>query len=347
MDEKYEWIMDDPEAYSKEHALEVELPFLQSVLEGFKLVPMLIGTHDPQILIKIAGSLNEEFLGKNVLYVISTDLSHYHAYDEAVRMDKETLRIISHGKADELGAKAMNGTCELCGFAPVIVMMDLYEMMGGGEIRLLRYANSGDVTGEKGRVVGYGALAVMNKFQLADSEKAELLKIARQTIGQLVKGAKVEPAKVSDRYLMQPGAPFVTLRKEGELRGCIGHIIAREPLVKAVQENAIAAASEDPRFPPVKESELKDIDIEISVLTPPQPVFDTGSIVLGRDGLIIENGYHRGVLLPQVPGEIGWDLKQFLDGICNKAGLPSSAIGDPGTKLFRFQALVFGEKTSD
>lgn len=341
MVKKYKWIINDPDAYGKEHALEVELPFLQTVLKGFKLIPLVVGTHHADILENIAGSLNEEFIGKNVLYVISTDLSHYHSYSEAVKMDKKTLELLTSEKFDELVMDVYDGKCELCGFGPVMVILNLYRMRGGGKIELLKYANSGDVTGDKSRVVGYGALAVVGKFELSDKEKQELLKISRETLVAHVEGKKVGVPKVSDPYLMKPGAPFVTLKKHGELRGCIGHIIAREPLAKAVSDNTIAAASHDPRFPPVTKGELKDISIEISVLTPPQPVYDPNTIKVGRDGIIIEKGMRRGVLLPQVPGEAGWDLPQYLAGICRKAGLSPSDINDPATKLGRYQAIVF------
>lgn len=341
---KYDWIIDSEAAFSKEHSLEVQLPFLQKTLKDFKLVPLLIGTTNMGMIEKIAAGLNEEFIGKNVLYVVSTDLSHYHPYAEAVKLDKHLLNLLVNEKYEEFTREYFSGKCELCGFGPVEVMLYLYKMIGGGEVKLLKYANSGDVTGDKARVVGYAALAVIKKFQLSDSEKSELLKIAKNTLETFVRGGRPALPRISDSYLMKPGAPFVTLRKNGQLRGCIGHIIAKQPLAKAVVENTVAAASEDPRFRPVTPDELKDISIEISVLTPPQPVFDPNTIVVGRDGLIISKGFNRGVLLPQVPEEQGWDLPRYLDGILEKAGLKADALSDPETRLFRFQALVFSER---
>jgi AmmeMemoRadiSam system protein A len=189
--------------------------------------------------------------------------------------------------------------------------------------------------------VGYASIAVIEGFKLNEKEKEELLDIANKTLENHVKGKKVTLPKVKDSYLMKPGASFVTLKKHGELRGCIGQIVARRPLALDVQENTIAAASHDPRFPPVKPDELRDISTEVSVLTPAQPVYDPHTVVVGRDGLIIEKGRHRGVLLPQVPGEAGWSLSQYLDGICRKAGISTADLRDHETKLYRFQALVF------
>ena len=339
---RYEWIIDDTDAFAKEHSLEVELPFLQMVQKGIQLIPLIVGTHDVDTLTKIAGSLNEVFEGKKVIYIISTDLSHYHPYKEAAAMDKKTVDLVIGDKLNELVEKVATGECEMCGFGPVVVMMQLFNMTGGGKIELLKYANSGDTSGEKARgVVGYSSIAFLNGFNLTENQKKELTGLAWKTIRDTLDGKRITPVKLSDPYLMKNGAAFVTLKKNGELRGCIGHIIAREPLALSVQNNAVSAALRDPRFSPVKKEELKDISLEVSVLTPPQPVYDPSTIKVGRDGLIIENGMHRGVLLPQVPGEWNWNLNDYLEAICRKAGLPASAIKDPKTKLYRFQALVF------
>lgn len=341
MIKKYEWIVDDPVVYEREHSLEVELPFLQSTLQNFKLIPLVVGTHDLGIIQNIAGSLNEELSDKKVLYVVSTDMSHYHPYDRAVKMDKETIRLLTEEKFDDFIKRISDGTCELCGFAPVMTIMALYNMSGGGQIKLLKYENSGDVVGEKSRVVGYSALAVERGFNLTARQKEELRALVKKTLADHLAGKSIEPVKLADPYLMKNGAAFVTLKKNGQLRGCIGHIIAMEPLARSIQQNTVAAASHDPRFPPVRTEELKDISIEISVLTPPQPVYDKNIVEVGRDGLIIESGGRRGVLLPQVPGEFGWNRGQFLAEICEKAGLSPDAIDKPETKLYRFQALVF------
>jgi len=180
------------------------------------------------------------------------------------------------------------------------------------------------------------------KFSLSEPEKKELLKIARETVETLVKTGRIYKPKVVSAKFRENGAVFVTLKKHGDLRGCIGDVIAHQPLVDSVVGNAINAASKDPRFNPVEAGELKDIDIEISVLTPFQPVSDPKEIIIGKDGLMLTRGWNRGVFLPQVPVEWKWNLQEYLDHLCGKAGLPPGCWKD--AKLEKFQAIVFGEK---
>lgn len=188
---------------------------------------------------------------------------------------------------------------------------------------------------------------IAQKFELTDEDKALLLQIARKTVESWVRERKREEFNIppARALLLQKGAAFVTLRKHGELRGCIGHTIPQEPLWMCVRDVAISAASEDPRFRPVSADELKDIHIEVSVLTPLEPVTDVRNIVMGRDGVVVRKGYRVGVFLPQVADETGWDRETFLSNLCaHKAGLPPDCWKDPSTHLFRFQAIVFEEK---
>lgn len=137
---------------------------------------------------------------------------------------------------------------------------------------------------------------------------------------------------------------FVTVHKHGRLRGCIGHIVGDAPLLETIQEMAIAASTGDPRFPPVNNSELGDIDIEVSVLSPIERIKDVSVIEVGTHGIIISNGWNRGLLLPQVATEYGWDRETFLAETCHKAGLSEAAWKDPSTTIEIFSAQVFGEK---
>jgi AmmeMemoRadiSam system protein A len=156
-----------------------------------------------------------------------------------------------------------------------------------------------------------------------------------------------EPAEPTSELLRAPGAAFVTLKKHGELRGCIGHVIASMPLYRCVAEVALSAATQDYRFAPVDPRELDQLAFEISVLTPPEVVTDPTTVQVGRDGLIVSRGRNRGLLLPQVPEEQGWDRNQFLDGTCRKAGLPAGCWRDPETRLERFRAIVWDESLAD
>jgi AmmeMemoRadiSam system protein A len=178
-------------------------------------------------------------------------------------------------------------------------------------------------------------------YTMTEADKKECLKIARNTVETYVKTGKKPEFKPSPK-LQEMGAVFVTLKKHGELRGCIGDIVAHQPLFESIVGNAVNAAIHDPRFEPVQPRELPEIDIEISVLTPMQPVSDVKEIVIGRDGLMLTKGWNRGVFLPQVPVEWKWDLNQYLDNLCGKAGLRAGCWKD--AKLEKFQAIVFGEK---
>ena len=175
-----------------------------------------------------------------------------------------------------------------------------------------------------------------------DHDRQLLLGIAREAIVAFVRGT---PAHVpgAAEILAQPGGAFVTLHKGGELRGCIGHIEPTEPLGEVVPRCAVAACSTDPRFPPLGPEELDVVDIEISLLGPLEPITGPQDIVVGRDGLVVERGWQRGLLLPQVASEWHWNADAFLAHTCKKAGLPSDA-WEKGAKLWRFEAEVFGER---
>jgi len=176
---------------------------------------------------------------------------------------------------------------------------------------------------------------------LDESERKALLGIARGALEGYIGAGRIPPWEGSREKLASPGAAFVTLTKNGRLRGCIGYTEAVAPLFKVVQECAVAAGTEDPRFPPVSPEELPSLRFEISVLTPLFPIRPE-EVEVGRHGLVVAQGRMRGLLLPQVPVEWGWDRETFLDQACVKAGLPPSAWRH-GATLRAFTAEVFGE----
>jgi len=179
-------------------------------------------------------------------------------------------------------------------------------------------------------------------FVLNASQKKELLNIARKTLESYLADGTIPEFEASDN-LKKFGAAFVTLTRNGELRGCIGQTTATEPLHLNISRHAVDAAVSDPRFTPVTRAELDSLKIEISVLSPIQPVESLNEIEIGRDGLMIFKGSSRGLLLPQVATDYKWDLNTFLEQTCHKAGLPANAYKDPDVTIFRFQAVVFGE----
>ncbi|MBW2039844.1 MAG: AmmeMemoRadiSam system protein A [Deltaproteobacteria bacterium] len=176
---------------------------------------------------------------------------------------------------------------------------------------------------------------------LNKEEKRILHEIARTVIWNKASGKKVSEFKVKSKRLKEPRGAFVTINKHGALRGCIGYVRGIKPLYKAVEEMAAAAAFNDPRFPPVTKKELKDLDIEISVLTPLKQIDDTNEIEVGKHGIFIERGFCSGLLLPQVATEYGWDRETFLEQTCFKAGLARHAWKDKETKIYIFSADIF------
>lgn len=180
--------------------------------------------------------------------------------------------------------------------------------------------------------------------RLTDDERGQLLKLVRDTIAQYLNDGSRTPLPEANGILGEESGAFVTLHKKGQLRGCIGNMIGRGPLVETIREMAIAAATQDPRFNRVEPAELEDIDIEISVLSPMKRIKDVSEIEVGTHGIIMRQGACQGVLLPQVAAEYGWDTETFLANTCLKAGLPTEAWRDPSTVIEIFSAEVFGEK---
>ena len=357
-------IVGEPEAHSQEHSLEVQLPFLQKVLGDFKIVPIIFNTDQISLLSEFANALSEELKDRrDWVIVASTDLYHGHNYSDAKAVtDKVNKYILGFDYAGLLEYDRdlrESGVCAACGCSGTSVLLQVMKNIGMSNVKLLNRTTSGDVTGDKnGYVVGYGAWVFSeNKgkktkneksnsefdFKLTEEDKEKLLTIARETVNEYVENGKVPDFKVESEVLTRKCGAFVTLKKKnGSLRGCIGRIVAEDPLFLVVRDMAIAAASEDYRFPPVKVSEIDDIEIEISVLTPMQVVNSVDEVKVGRDGLMIRRGYNSGLLLPQVPVEQGWDKETFLEHTCYKAGLPPDAW--KSSELWKFQAIVFGEK---
>lgn len=180
--------------------------------------------------------------------------------------------------------------------------------------------------------------------ELSREEKIQLLKIARDAIESHARGGKLPPLPELTPALREPRGAFVTLHKLGQLRGCIGNFFAEGPLAEMVQGMALAAAWEDPRFSPLEPGELPHIDLEISALSPLREIRDVREIEVGKHGIYITSGYHRGVLLPQVATEYGWDRETFLNHTCMKAGLRPDAWRRGDLKIEIFSAEVFGEK---
>jgi len=180
-------------------------------------------------------------------------------------------------------------------------------------------------------------------FSLNDQEKQFLLKLARDSISDFLKGKESAKREYFSDNLKTHSGAFVTLHINEQLRGCIGYVKAFKPVQDAIADLAISAAFNDPRFPSLSMEEYETIDLEISVLTPLEKVMDTSEIQIGRDGLIIKNGSYEGLLLPQVATEYNWDVPTFLEQTCIKANLSGDAWKNKETEIFSFSAIIFDE----
>lgn len=273
-----------PQAHVQEHSLENQMPFLQRTLSGLKIVTVLMQDFSKRNCDMLSTSLSNALEGKNALLIASTDMSHYPVYDEAIKADKITLaaietmdtRLIRERLDEYLQRGVRELHCMLCGRGPALVVMDAAKKLGADSVEILKYANSGDVpAGDMNRVVGYMAAMLYNSEGSGDSEALDaplneeqqetLLKLARESIDTYLETGKKEQPDIQDERLKVKQGAFVTLRKQGRLRGCIGYILPVEPLQDTIAKMAVAAGVQDHRFPPVTLDEMKEIDIEISL----------------------------------------------------------------------------------
>ncbi len=332
------------DAFAEEHAVEVQVPFIQRALPGASIVPVVMGLPARENIRALAAALAKACLGKKVLVVASTDLSHYLPKARAEAADAATAELIRGLRVDTIIRKVEAGENIMCGGGGVAALLLLAEKAGRPSVEILARTDS---SGAGGPVVGYLAAAVLSgagaeAFALDRDDKAELLRLAREALTEFVLRGGVIGDRTGRARLAGPRGAFVTLRKAGELRGCIGYTEPAAPLGRTVIQAAVLAASEDPRFPPVGAAELEAIRIEISVLTPPREIARAREVRVGTHGLIVERDGRKGLLLPQVPVENGWDRETFLEQASLKAGLPPDA-WRRGARLSVFEAIVFRE----
>ena len=360
----------DKSLHEAEHSVEVMVPFIQVIFPEAKIVPAVVGSPDMQMCTRFGRALAKVLKNRRALIVASSDLSHYPSAENANFVDRETLATVA--KLDpgifqatvksQAKRNIPNLHTSICGEAPILATMAAAEALGAIRGVVVSYANSGDMSvGDRSRVVGYGAVvftaekqyegipaakpsqeAMTASGELTPADKKALLAFARKTISGIFATTTVPLARGFDARLQQPRGVFVTLRKKGDLRGCIGRMVADEPLARLVGIMSLQAAFNDRRFTQLTADELKDIEIEISVLTPMKRVAGADDIVVGRDGVLLTKDDHSAVFLPQVATEQGWNREQMLDHLCLKAGLTAGS-WKKGAKFSTFQAIVFSE----
>jgi AmmeMemoRadiSam system protein B/AmmeMemoRadiSam system protein A len=328
-------VVESAATHAQEHALEVQLPFLQQVLEEFSLVPLVVGNAAPE---EVAEVLERLWGGAETLVVVSSDLSHYHAYEEARRIDAATVRAI-------VACDAGLSHEQACGATPLAGAL-LAARARGLAPRLLDCRNSGDTAGSKDRVVGYASFALDGDDAGYGAEHGRtLLRIARASIEAAL---GIPSAQVPDApWLQEHRASFVTLQQDGSLRGCIGSLEAQRPLAADVAANACAAAFQDPRFDPLAPAEFVRTKLEVSLLSAPKRIRFSGHDDLiaqlqpRADGIILECDGARATFLPQVWEGLP-DPERFLAHLKQKAGIAQSTSTDR-CRVMRYAVLKWRE----
>jgi len=345
-----------PVDVDKEHSLEVILPFLQRYLRDFELVPLIVGHGDLQPL---SAELNR-IVDNDTLVVVSSDLSHFLSYAEAVARDRETLSEILNLQPDKL----ISTDNRACGKMPLLILTEIARRRQWQPV-LLHYSNSGDTAGDRSRVVGYAAVAFWGELSMENQQDTNadfsetqgqvLVKLARQTISEKLglnapvsASENLSLALQDDRFKLHCGT-FVTLKIRGQLRGCIGNLTSGESVLDGVRHNAVNAAFRDPRFSPLSKDELNRTEIEVSILSEPKPLdYRDGQDLIEKlrahvDGVILRKGNASATFLPQV-----WEQlpapEDFLSHLCKKAGLPSDAWKGSELEVLTYQVQYFEEK---
>jgi AmmeMemoRadiSam system protein B/AmmeMemoRadiSam system protein A len=355
-----------PARHVKEWAMETQVPFLQVALKkGFRIVSLAVNDSSCDFAHKIAYDLAHALEGKNVLIIGSTDLTHYPPYKVSKEIDAKmteswkTLDVkkilereeeLSGEYADALRRGDDEG-CAMCGRAPVAIAVELAKLLDADSIDVLNVANSGDAKPEnRDWVVGYGSAAVYEKLapgEVSGCARRFLLKVAREAITAVVTGGKEPQVRANNDELEAKRGIFVTLMKNGDLRGCVGCFFSEEELPQTIATYALMAATRDNRFNPVQAKELSQIKIKISILSAPWKAKSVDEVVVGKHGIWVRDPKTGmgGTYLPEVATEQGWNREKFLSHCCGeKAGLPADAWKTGKADIYIYTTQVFGEK---
>ena len=357
-----------PAAHEDEHSVQIELPLLQRTLQDFQFVPIVVGKLDRPTMRRM-GRILSGLIDSRTLVVASSDFTHYGANFRYLPFRDDVpnrLEKLDTGALDLLCRKDLDGLFDyiettgatICGRHAIGVLLSM--LSDDADMHKLHYDTSGRMLGDFSSSVSYCALAVTGKWPevervapsaepegLTAADRARLLRLARGSLTHVLKNSEMPTAEQLDveitPAMKRVSGAFVTLHKNGNLRGCIGEVFPCRQLYKAVMAQAVNAGLNDHRFEQVESSELDDIDVEISVLTPPRPVASASDIVIGTHGVVLKKAGRTALFLPQVATEQGWDRLTMLTHLTQKAGLPSDAWRE-GALFDVFEAIVFGEK---
>jgi AmmeMemoRadiSam system protein B/AmmeMemoRadiSam system protein A len=322
------YLKEDTLAHVGEHAIEVQLPFIQYFKHDFKLVPIILqhatGAIYKNIGKAIASTIKES--GKQVVMVASGDMTHYESQKSARAKDMQAIEAILRLDAEELLSRVHEINISMCGYAPASVLIFAAKELGAEKVELVKYQTSGDTTGDFSSVVGYAGILFTAK------KESPLVKLAHETVDLYITQGRVPAPKSLAPEMKGKAGVFVSIHKGKDLRGCIGTIgPTEENIAQEIIQNAISAATKDPRFPPISTDELPELNYSVDILTEPEPVQGVYQLDPRKYGVIVESGWRRGLLLPDLEGV---DSVDYQIEICRaKAGIGQK---EP-VKLYRFE----------
>ena len=320
------YLEEDEAAHAYEHAIEVQLPFLQYFRSDVKIVPIVLAQGNAQtyrqIGHEIASAMKE--LNREAVIIASSDMTHYESQESAKAKDSQAIQAMLELNVDELLKRVSRFDITMCGYGPAASMLTAARELGAGHGELVTYRTSGDSIGDYSSVVGYAGILVLPMSPIA--------RLARETVEKYVTEGKVPEIEELTPEMKERAGVFVSIHKRGALRGCIGTFEPqRSNVAEEILSNAISAAMRDPRFSPIGAGELADLEYSVDVLTHPVPVEDKEKLDPKKHGVIVECGYRKGLLLPDLEGVD--TVEQQIDICCQKAGI---APGEP-TELYSFE----------
>ncbi len=353
--------------HDKEHSLEIQLPFLQKSLKNYELIPLVVG-HILTEKLEYYANIIKQYIDNKTVIIVSSDFTHYgnnfgytpfedNIEENIKKLDMRAFEMIKSMNVQSFIDYKNRTGATICGYQPIALLMKILPPQIS--VKLLHYDTSGNITGDFRNSVSYMSIVFfkedkkesnkMNSSEetiLTTEEQDFLLNLARKTIKEKITTGSVNDS-IIDYEKITPALKefsglFVTLEKNHQLRGCIGYIEGIKPLYKAVIDNAVSAATRDPRFHPVEKDELKDLHIEISVMTPLKEVESYEDIIVGKHGVVLTKKGRQSVFLPQVAPEQGWDRDEMLTHLAMKAGLPANGWKE-NCNFKVFEAQIFEE----
>jgi MEMO1 family protein len=320
------YLQEDTLAHQFEHAVEVQLPFLQYFKPDIKIVPIILSLGDLNVYKAIGHDIAQALreLKKDAVILVSSDMNHYESQGVSQKKDRKAIDAMLNLNEDELIKRVAADDITMCGYASAAVMLTAAKELGAGKAELIKYQTSGDVSGDYEAVVGYAGIIV--------KKVSPLVKLAKDAVEGYIRDRKIIQPKEFTPEMKDRAGVFVCIKKNGDLRGCIGTFEpCQDNVADEIVANAISTATHDPRFEPVDAAELKDLDYTVDVLTHPEPIDDQSSLDPQKYGVIVEAGYRRGLLLPDLEGVN--TVEDQIDISRQKAGIdPEEPI-----KLYRFE----------